>query len=330
MTKEKVNTPYDNAFRTLIVKCPMLVIPLVNEAFHEKYEPREKVNVFHNEFFVGNRHQKERITDSHIGIGDKRYHTECQSSTDGTITVRIFEYDAQIAAENAQTERDEITFTFPYSALLYLRCPINTPRTMRVTHKVPNGCISYEIPIMKVPEYTVDEILEKELYFLIPFHIFAYERELEKINDNPENLEDLLQVYKRFAEVLQQKVKKGRLTEYERQVIRDMTVKVADSLADKWTNVRKGVENIMGGEILELEVDKILNRGIDIGRTEGLSIGKAEGISEGLSIGRTEGLVEGMISTLTTLVRDGLLDLAEGARRANMTQEEFEQKVNDV
>ena len=71
----------------------------------------------------------------------------------------------------------------------------------------------------------------------------------------------------------------------------------------------------MGGEILELEADKILNRGIDIGRTEGLSIG------------RTEGLVDGMISTLVTLVRDGLLDPAEGAKRANMTQEEFEQKV---
>ena len=62
----------------------------------------------------------------------------------------------------------------------------------------------------------------------------------------------------------------------------------------------------MGGEILELEVDKILNRGIDIGKADG------------------------MISTLTALVRDGLLDLAEGARRAYMTQEEFEQKVNDV
>ena len=70
------------------------------------------------------------------------------------------------------------------------------------------------------------------------------------------------------------------------------------------------MENIIGGEILELDVDKILNRGIDIGRTEGLA--------------------EGMISTLTTLVRDGLLDLAEGAKRANMTQEEFEQKVKEA
>ena len=61
----------------------------------------------------------------------------------------------------------------------------------------------------------------------------------------------------------------------------------------------------MGGEILELEVDKILNRGIDIGRTEGI------------------------VSSMISLVRDGLLDLAEGAKRANMTQEEFERKIND-
>ena len=316
MTKEKVNTPYDDAFRTLLVKCPTLVIPLVNEAFHEKYELREKVNVFHNEFFVGNRHQKERITDSHIGIGDKRYHAECQSSTDGSITVRIFEYDAQIAAENAQIEKGKADFIFPHSVLLYLRCPIDTPGKIQVSLRVPNGYISYDIPILKVPEYTADKILKKELYFLIPFHIFAYERELEKINGNAEKLEDLLHIYKRFAEVLQQRVKEGRLTEYERQIIRDMTVKVVFSLAAKWANVMKGVESIMGGEILELEADKILNRGIDIGRTEGMS--------EGLSIGRTEGLVEGMI----TLVRDGLLNMAEGAKRANMTQEEFERRVN--
>ena len=51
-----------------------------------------------------------------------------------------------------------------------------------------------------------------------------------------------------------------------------------------------------------------------------------EWAAEERSIGREEGV----ISTLITLVRDGLLDLAEGARRAHMAQEEFERKVNDV
>ena len=149
----------------------------------------------------------------------------------------------------------------------------------------------------------------KELYFLIPFHIFAYEKRLESINSNSGKLEDLWQVYKRFAYVLQQKVKEGRMAEYERQVIRDMTVRVANSLAAKWPNVKKGVADIMGA-ILELEVDKILNRGIDIGRAEDLS--------------------EGRISMLIMLVHNGILDLAEGAKWANMTQEEFERKINGI
>lgn len=62
----------------------------------------------------------------------------------------------------------------------------------------------------------------------------------------------------------------------------------------------------MGGAILELEVDKILNRGIDIGKAEGA------------------------ISTLAGLVKDGLLDLTEGAKRANMPLDEFECKIKDI
>lgn len=300
MNVKSVNTPYDDAFRTLLVKCPTIVIPLVNEVFHENYELRENVKIFHNEFYVGTKEQRERITDSHLGIRNERYHVECQSSMDGTMTVRVFEYDAQIAVETAKVGKGKTAFRFPYSALLYLRCSVDTPQSMQVVVQVSDNYTSYEMPILKVPEYTVDQILERELYFLIPFHIFAFEKKLEHINITPHELEGLLQIYTRFSKTLQQKVKEGRLTEYERQVIRDMTVKVVNSIARKWANIKKGVGAIMGGEILELEVDKILNRG------------------------KAEGLLEGMLA----LVRDGLLDIAEAAKRTNMTQEEFQRKID--
>lgn len=301
MKNESIGTPYDDAFRTLLVKCPTLVIPLINEAFHEQYELQENVSVFHNEFYMGNREQQKRITDSHLGIRDQRYHVECQSSADGTIMVRVFEYDAQIAAETAAAEKGRMTFRFPYSTLLYLRCSVDTPKSMQVVFQVLNSSISYEIPILKVPEYTVDQILGRKLYFLIPFHIFVYEKKLEYINDDPYELKALLQIYEKFSKTLQQKVEEGRMTEYERQVIRDMTVKVVSSLAIKWINIKEGVEATMGGEILELEVDKILDRG------------KAEG----------------RVNSLIELFRDGLLDIAEAAKRANMTQEEFQLKADE-
>ena len=34
----------------------------------------------------------------------------------------------------------------------------------------------YDIQVMKVQKYTVDEIFEKGVRFLIPFHIFSHER----------------------------------------------------------------------------------------------------------------------------------------------------------
>lgn len=39
---------------------------------------------------------------------------------------------------------------------------------------------------------------------------------------------------------------------------------------------------------------------------------------------------EAIVNIMISLVRDGLLDPVEGAKRANMTQEEFARKMNDI
>lgn len=65
-TETNHRKPYDDVFRTLLVDCPELVIPLINEAFGEHYDRNEKVTVHHNEFFIVGDNKRE--TDSHIGI----------------------------------------------------------------------------------------------------------------------------------------------------------------------------------------------------------------------------------------------------------------------
>ena len=40
---ETINTPYDDAFRTLLQDCPELVIPLINELFGTDYTGQEAV-----------------------------------------------------------------------------------------------------------------------------------------------------------------------------------------------------------------------------------------------------------------------------------------------
>ena len=41
MGKEIGSTPYDDVFRTLLTDCSSLIIPVVNELFHEGYNGDE-------------------------------------------------------------------------------------------------------------------------------------------------------------------------------------------------------------------------------------------------------------------------------------------------
>ena len=60
-------------------------------------------------------------------------------------------------------------------------CP---PDRLKVVIQVPGNCaggaestaeIGYEIAVLKNKAYTIDEIIQKRLYFLIPFFIFNYD-----------------------------------------------------------------------------------------------------------------------------------------------------------
>ena len=49
-----------------------------------------------------------------------------------------------------------------------------------------------------------------------------------------------------------------------------------DSIARKYSNIRKGVDRIMGGKVIETEAKKILNYGISQGLRQGVSEGRSE------------------------------------------------------
>ena len=60
---------------------------------------------------------------------------------------------------------------------------------------------------------------------------------------------------------------------------------------------------------------------------ENLEKGRAQGREEGREEGREQGREQGVLLNLADLVQDGLLTLSQAARKAKMTEEEFEAKV---
>jgi len=51
-----------------------------------------------------------------------------------------------------------------------------------------------------------------------------------------------------------------------------MSNKVLEHIAVKYDSVKKGVQSVMGGKILEYEAKTIMNRGREEGREEGITV----------------------------------------------------------
>lgn len=307
------NTPYDDVFRTLLNDCTNLVFPVINEVFGEHYSGQEKITFYPNEHFLNRQdgEQVERITDTcFIVQGDtiKKYHWECQSNEDNSMLIRIFEYDAQIALDDGEIVENTLTVKFPHSAVLYLRHGEKSPEHMRIHIETPEGDVYYKIPVLKIQKYTLEEIFEKNLLFLLPFYIFSHENRFAEYTKDEQKLNQLKEEYEKIRYRLAKLCYNKSIDEYTKCTIMDMSSKVVEHIAQKYEKVREGVRSVMCGKVLEYEAKTIRN----------------EGLSQGLSQGILEGRSQGRLETCLELVRDGLLTTEEAANRLNKTIEEIE------
>ncbi len=261
---------YDGAFRTILNDCRKLIIPIINEIFRETYTGKEEIRFFPNEHFINQQDEpdKERITDTNFtvfGKTPKKYHVECESSLpDGKIIIRLFEYDAQIALDEGEVTEETLTVTFPNTAVLYLRTYKKTPDRIKYVIITPGGTVQYDVPIMKVQTYSLDDIFEKGLLMLIPFYIFSHEKGFPEYNSNEQKLAELKAEYQKILERLDEQEKQRVIGAFDKRTIIELSGNVVKEIAQKYENVQKGVGDMMSGALIETEARKILNQGIDL------------------------------------------------------------------
>ncbi len=262
---------YDGVFRTILNDCSKLIIPIINEIFGETYTGKEEIRFFPNEHFLGRQDEakKERITDTNFTIFGKipkKYHIECESSLpDGKIAIRLFEYDAQIALDEGETTEETLTVTFPNTAVLYLRTYKKTPDKMKYVIITPGGTVDYDVPIMKVQAYSLDDIFQKRLLMLIPFYIFSHEKGFPEYNSNKQKLMELKAEYQEILEKLNELELLEVIGAFDKRTIIDLSGNVIQEIAQKYENVQKGVGDMMRGALIETSARTILNQGINQG-----------------------------------------------------------------
>ena len=265
---------YDGAFRTILNDCRQMIIPVINEVFKEDYTGNEIIEFHPNEHFIEQQDSanQERITDTNFiiyGKKKKKYHLECESSLpDGRMTIRLFEYDAQIALDEGEVINETLTVTFPNTAVLHLRTYKKTPDNMRYVIKTPGGTVEYDVPIMKVQEYSLEDIFSKGLLLLIPFYIFSHEKNFKVYNSNEQRLAELKAEYRSILERLDKLEQEGTIGAFDKRTIIELSGDVVREIAQKYENVQKGIGGMMSGALLETEARTILNRGKDEAKKE--------------------------------------------------------------
>ena len=181
---------------------------------------------------------------------------------------------------------------FPQSCVLYIRnhreCSL--PDYHEAIVKFADGQqIVYRVPILRAQNYTVDSIFEKRLLILLPYHILRYESFLKNSGSNSKKLEQLLTDYQKISSALEQCMDDKKSTLYIDLIT--LIEKIADHIIPKDNeNVRERLDDIMGGKILQLESERLLEKGQLLGEAKGRAAGLIQGQAEGRKTERIEAI----------------------------------------
>ncbi|MBQ7506319.1 MAG: hypothetical protein IJT05_03240 [Lachnospiraceae bacterium] len=287
---------YDSVFWTGVVRLTPYLVPLVNEAFGEHYSehtivrllPMKQVTKLPDKTLPKREADSlAELTDRAAGIS-RLYHFECETWPDKSIAIRIAEYAAGAAFGSIRLTENGACMTVPNSAVIVLKNKTPMPEKLCITIRYPGGSVDYFAPLIKMWHYPLDVLLEKRLYLLLPFY-WIYGMEAKEKSSPEELLKGIRSDMERIGYAFSEAGRRGELNVTQIRYLFDLIEQVLKRLSENDRSVAEGVEKIMGGEILELETDRILERG----RTEGREEGRQEGREQGRQEGRQEGRLEG-------------------------------------
>ena len=111
--------------------------------------------------------------------------------------LRMVEYDFMIALSGSRQQKDKKKMIFSRSCIIYLRSTKNTLTEEVLEMELPDGQeISYRVPVLKLKDYSIDEIFEKNLLILLPYYIMNYEKDFFKVAEDEEWAQKLVEEYR--------------------------------------------------------------------------------------------------------------------------------------
>ncbi len=136
---------------------------------------------------------------------------------------------------------------------------------------------------MALSDYSLEDIIAKKLYFLMPFYMFNLEKSM--YNRDRDGNSKAIRTFESLITEINDLYEAGSINANEYYLIHDMLRKVTGSLSRKNLKLWKEMDETMGGHVLRLAIDKY----VDYGERRGLKKGRKEGRQEGMAIGEANG-----------------------------------------
>lgn len=262
------STIFDDVLRTIQERRPKLLLPLVNEVFQTSYAPDTKVMRLPEEY---KKILSKVVADSCNEIEGLVYHFECQSKKDGSMILRMVEYDFMIALSDSRKRKDKQELHFPRSCIIYLRATKSMLAEEELRIVFADGQkITYKVPVLKLKDYSIDEIFEKNLLILLPYYIINYEKELSTIAKDGAKTQKVIEEYRSIVRRLEEVTKDDETGVFHD--IMKMMQSVMRHLLRKEPELKERMGDVMGGKVLPLPSDEL---------REQRALGVQEGISQG-------------------------------------------------
>ena len=273
MSDIQTEKTYDSVFWTGVVRLTPYLIPLVNEVFGTHYSSQTQIRLLPMKQVTKMPDQslEERETDQIAELRDGEnglpayYHFEVETWAGSSIAIRIAEYAAGAAFSSIQPIEDGAKMTIPHSAVIVLRK--SSKEDFYLTIEYPHGAVRYQVPVIRMADYTLEELLEKKLYLLLPFFGFLYVNTEEELNTET-ILKRFREDFDRICREFDDESGKKLLEKDEAYYLLELIQRVLDKLFADNNEITEEVDKTMGGKLIEFELDRKMKES----REEGTSL----------------------------------------------------------
>lgn len=239
---------------------PEVVLPLIEEMFHRKYEKGIPIELLSTEYAVrriyesGEKVIQSIYSDLLIRVDKDLYHIECQMEEQKDMVLRMLEYDVHIALNygtqknDCQEQKRSYNLWMPKSVILYLEHSANTPDYEECEIHFADGTShSYQVPIMKVQNYSMEMIEGKHLNMLIPFLPIRFRKVVRSASSQTREKagKELTELLAKCIMILKREKENGVLTEWARNDIAEFLSCACDHLYGSEPDLIREVHEVM-------------------------------------------------------------------------------------